>query len=159
MATTFNPEQFLSAAYTEATDTHALTCPEGEWRGQVSKLAVRQQKSKDGNEFTALDVIWEVIDDEARRLAGAEGDTKLFCRQGSILDLIEGAGGIKVLDFGKGKNVMLGRLREAFHQNQDGKHWAPNMLVGQIGMIKVKHRPNPDDPEAPFADVKGVAEL
>ena len=155
---TFNPDQFLQASYTEQTDTHALVCPEGDWRGQVSKLAVRTNKGKDGTDFTSLDVIWEVIDDEARRLAGAEGTTKLFCRQGSIIDLID-AGGSKVFDFGKGKNVMIGRLREAFHQNQSGKPWAPNMLVGQIGVIKVKHRANPDDPEAPFADVKGVTEL
>src|SRR5690242_11516909 len=157
--TTFNPDQFLQASYTEATDTHGLLCPEGDWRAQVSKLAVRTNKSKDGNEYTAMDIVWEIIDDEARKHAGAEGDTKLFCRQGGILDLIEASGGTKVLDFGRGKNVMLGRLREAFHQNHSGKPWSPSMMVGQMGIVKVKHRPNPDDPEVPYADVKAVSEL
>jgi hypothetical protein len=43
------------------------------------------------------------------------------------------------LDMGRGKNVHLNRLREAFNQNRPGQPWNPMMLVGQAARVQTKH--------------------
>ena len=55
---------------------------------------------------------------------------------------------------GKGKNVALGRLREALGQNTPGKPWSFGMLVGQVAKVAVKHRIT--DAGDTFAEVKRV---
>jgi len=57
-------------------------------------------------------------------------------RQSLMLDVrADGA-----LEFGKGKNVGLGRVREALGQNSTGRPWSFPMLGGQLAKVKVKHR-------------------
>ena len=43
------------------------------------------------------------------------------------------------LELGKGKNVDLGRLREALGQNTGG-NWSPSQLVGSSATIHVSNR-------------------
>lgn len=76
-------------------------------------------------------------------------------RQTLWLDTTESGG----LDFGKGKNVGLGRLREALGQNAPGKPWAPGMLVGGVAKVKVSHSIDKRDNVTINADVKAVLPL
>jgi len=75
-------------------------------------------------------------------------------RQTVWLDVDESGG----LDFGRGKNVQLGRLRAAVNQNNAGEPWQPNMLLGQTARCTIKHRLNTTD-NSMQADVKSVAAL
>jgi hypothetical protein len=145
---TFSPEQFLQASYSQSTDTKLIPVPEGETMGQITKLLPRfgQGKEKDR---TILDVFWEVLDDNARQVTGQDHPQ---VRQSLFLDI--GANGS--IDMSRGKNVQLGKLREALGQNADGKPWAPSMMMGGMARLSIKQRPDPDDATIMYADVRGV---
>jgi hypothetical protein len=57
---------------------------------------------------------------------------------------------------GKGKNVSLGRLREATGLNEKGRPFGFRMLVGQMARVRVKHRPDNKNPEIVYAEVDAV---
>lgn len=69
---------------------------------------------------------------------------------------ISGSGG---LDTSKGKNVGLGKLRDALGQNREGQPWSPGMLVGQVALIRVGHSIDKRDNVTVQAEVKAVAAL
>lgn len=148
MASAFNAEQFLQTQTKAANDTKLIPVPEGDHAAQISKIGIRSGV-KDGVAWHSLDVIWEVLTDEAKKVTGMD---KPQVKQGLFLDITpEGA-----LDMGKGKNVQLGKLRAALGQNKEGRAWAPNMLTGNVATILVKHRPDEKSGET-YADVKAVA--
>ena len=60
------------------------------------------------------------------------------------------------LDTSKGKNIGLGRLREAVNKNADGVPFSFEMLPGLSARISVSHRVNGEDV---YADVKSVSRL
>ena len=60
------------------------------------------------------------------------------------------------LDTSKGKNIGLGRLREAVGQNKPGQAFSFQNLPGLMAKITIKHRLVDDDT---FAEVKGTAPL
>ena len=118
--------------------------------GIIEKVAPRQWQSKDGTQSgIALDIIWLVEDAGVKQLLGRETVT---VKQGIMLDLSSSGG----LDLSKGKNVGLGRLREAVGKNEEGQPFAFSMLPGLSAKIAVSHRMNNDDT---FAEVKNVAKL
>lgn len=137
----FNPELFLNSTVNESNATELLPVPEGEYTamsGPVSAESFRDFDIKKGQNAGkkgySLDIEWTINDDGGvlKELLGREPKV----RQGIMLDL--GPGG--VIDCGKGKNVALGRTREALGQNQAGRPWSFSMLGGQVAKIKVKHR-------------------
>lgn len=142
MASVFNPDTFLNTTTTDANETTYTPVPEGEWTAVIKEIKPRAAK-----ESAILDVVWGV-DDQA--VIDATGMKNPIVRQTVFLDLTEQGG----LDKGKGKNVQLGKLREAVGQNQNGKPWQPGMLIGQVAKIKVGHRMYEGEPQA---EVKGVA--
>lgn len=144
----FNPDTFLSTETTEANATSYNPVPEGEMIGAIK--AVKPRVLADGR--AVFDVTW-IVDDEAAREATGMAEPQV--RQTIWLDVTESGG----LDFGKGKNVGLGKLREAVGQNQSGKPWAPGMLVGQLAKIKVGHSIDKRDNVTIQADVKNVTKL
>ena len=76
-------------------------------------------------------------------------------RQTIWLDLTESGS----LDFGKGRNVGLGRLRDALGQNETGKPWQPGMMVGGVAKIKVTHSIDKRDNETIQANVACTVKL
>ena len=104
----FSPEQFLDMQVTDANDTKVIPVPVGEYTGFVEEVKVRQWQSKKDPSMAglALDIQWNIDDDGVKQLLGRE---KVTVKQGVMLDLTESGG----LDMGKGKNLGLGRLREA----------------------------------------------
>ena len=145
---TFNPETFLNTEINESNATAYLPVPEGEFTGIIK--ALKPRVLSDGR--AVLDVTWVVDDEEAREATGMAEPT---VRQTLWLDLTESG----VLDFGKGKNVGLGRLRDALGQNDSGKPWQPGMLVGGVAKIKVSHSIDKRDNETIQADVRAVTKL
>jgi hypothetical protein len=145
----FNPETFLGTTTEQAGDTTYTPPPAKEYeRMQVVKVDGRQITSKKaatfGQTYTMIDVTWELIDDEARKVTGMEHPT---ARQSLFVDVLASG----ALDFSKNKNVQLGRLRDAVGQNRSGKKWAPSHLMGQFARGIIKHETNEETGE-----VRGV---
>jgi hypothetical protein len=106
----------------------------------------RQDPSKSG---MALDVTWSIDDAAVKEQLGRQ---EVTVKQGIMLDVTETGG----LDMGKGKNVSLGRLREATNLNQPGQPFGFRMLEGRPAKVKVEHRIDGDNI---YAEVKQVAKL
>lgn len=142
---TFNPDTFLNTEVTEANSTTYIPIPEGEYPALVKTIKPRSTTSGK----SILDVLWGIDDAEVVRITGND---KPVSRQSIFLDLTDSGG----LDFGKGKNVALGKLREAVGQNQSGKPWAPGMLLGQVARVKIVHR---EYEGTIIPDIRGVTAL
>ena len=126
--TQFNIEEFNNQSV-EVMSTVMENMAEADYPASVEKVDVRQYEKGD-DIYTFMDILWEIdAPDERERL----GRKKLTARQSISLDLIPGT--VK-LDYSKGKNVLLGRLREALGQNQP--NWSPSMLEGGNAMVHVK---------------------
>lgn len=144
----FNPDTFLNTETSEANATSYTPVPEGEFNASIKQIKPRVLT--DGR--AVLDVTWIVDDEQARQETGMAEPS---VRQTLWLDTTESGG----LDFGKGKNVGLGRLRDAVKQNASGKPWAPGMLIGQVAKIKVGHSIDKRDGVTVNAEVKAVTSL
>lgn len=147
----FSPEQFLDMQVTESNDTKSIPVPVGEYTAVIEEVKVRQWQSKKDPSMSGLtlDVKWSVDDSAVKELLGRD---KVTVNQGIMLDLTDSGG----LDMGKGRNVGLGRLREALGLNAPGQPFSFMMLSGRVGKVSVSHR---IDGENIFAEVKGVAKL
>lgn len=146
----FNPDTFLNSTFTDANDTQYIPVPEGEWQATVDKVEAKVVGQE--NPRPVLNVIWKVTDPAVQQVTGRAENS---VRQTIWLDVTESGG----LDFGKGKNVGLGKLRDALGQNTPGKPWAPGMLVGGVACVKVKHSIDKRDGVTINAEVSGVTKL
>jgi hypothetical protein len=151
---TFNPEVFLNSTTTEENSTELLAVPEGEYLAVSGPISAESFRSYDikkgdraGQKGYALDITWN-INDESGALKEFLGRAPT-ARQSIMLDMkIDGG-----LEFGKGRNVGLGRLREALGQNLSGRPWSFAMLGAQVAKIKVGHR---IDNSRTYVEVKDV---
>lgn len=150
----FDVTSFLDSTTTEANSTVATPVPEGEFTAIVDKIDARTWTSKKDPTMSGvtLEVIWNIDDQGVKDLLGRD---KITVKQGVMLDLTDAGS----LDFGKGRNVSLGKLREALGLNVPGQAFAPSMLVGRMGKVMVKHRIDGDKPDVIYAEVRGVAKL
>lgn len=144
----FNPEAFMGSTTTEASSTVYLPHPEGEFPARLTE--VKPNVTDKGKAY--LRITW-VTDDEGVRKTLGQAEPKVW--QTIWLDINE-AGALEV---GPGKNVQLGKLREALNQNQAGMPWSPPMLVGQVGKIRVKHSIDKRDNVTIQAEVAAVTKL
>jgi len=140
---TFDPDLFMNTQTTDANDTKFVPIPEGEYPAYVDNIEARRAGDK-----PVLELKWVINDEGVRAETGLE---KPMVRQTIWLDLTEQGG----LDSGKGKNIGLGKVREALGQNQSGRPWSPGMLIGANAFVKVGHRAGKEPGEV-FADVKAV---
>ena len=147
----FSPEQFLDMTITEANDTKATPVPAGEYTGIIDSYKARAwTSSKDPSKSgLTLDITWSIDDYDLKQTLGRD---KVTVRQGIMLDTSESGG----LDMGKGKNLGLGRLREAVDLNTAGQPFSFSMLAGRVAKVRVEHRINGDDI---YAEVKAVTKL
>jgi len=145
----FDPNQFLDMQTTESNDTKVVPVPVGEYLAMVSEVKARSWTSKSDptKSGIALDLQWEIEDANVKSLLGRD---KVTVKQGIMLDMTESGG----LDMGKGKNVGLGRVREATGLNTPGAPFAASMLTGRMAKVTVKHRV---DGDTIYAEVGGVA--
>lgn len=140
----FDKDDILNAQAEGEMDTKYTPFPEGEYPAYIAKLDTRvvgENKDK-----VVLDLFWESDDAEVAKVTGME---KSQVRQSIFLDFTESG----ALDTSKGKNVQLGKLRDALGQNNPGQPWSPAMLEGAPAIIRVEHRQYEGNT---YADVKGV---
>lgn len=147
----FSPEQLMQLEVNEANSTKSEPVPIGEYLAIIKEVKPRQWTKKDDPSVSgmALDIVWDI--DDANVKAVLDRDT-VTAKQGLMLDLTA-AGGI---DTGKGKNVGLGRLREAVGLNEPGRSFSFSQLVGRPAKIKIKHRL---DGENIYSEVDAVAKV
>lgn len=145
----FDPNTFLNTIYEEANDTKITPCPVGEYLAVASKVEPKSWASRDGSKSgVKLEILWEIDDANVKQLLGRD---KVTSRQNIMLDLNEAGTG---LDLGKGKNVGLGRLREALDLNTPGQSFAFSMIEGRLAKVMVSHRVDGEDI---YDEVKKVA--
>jgi len=150
----FDPNQFLDMQVNESNSTVSIPVPAGEYTAFVEKVDARpwvskQDPSKSG---VALDLLWSIDDASVKEFLGRD---KVTVKQGIMLDITPEGG----LDMGKGKNVGLGRVREAVDLNRAGVPFAFSMLTGRAAKVVVSHRPDKDKPDMIYAEVQAVAKL
>lgn len=142
----FSADDIMDMEVAGEMSTEYTPVPEGEYAAAITSVKVRmvgEEKDK-----PVLDIVWGIDDERVRQELGIE---KPSCRQSIFLDLNESGR----LDLSKGKNVQLGKLREAVGQNGAGP-WAIPHLDGAAAIVKISHR---EYNGSIYADVKGVAAL
>lgn len=147
----FDVENFMNLTVEGENSTKREPCPEGEYMGIIKKVDIRPWQSKDGSKSgLTLDVTWDIDDQGVKE---ALGKTEVTVRQGIMLDLTEQSG----LDMGKGKNVSLGRLREAVNMNVPGQAFSFAALPGAgPAKVKVTHRVDGEDV---YDEIRSVAKF
>ncbi len=156
MTGTFDPAAFMQTEVEGSLDTKYPTIPEGEYQGVIDKVEARTPKDS-----VIMEVFWKLDDDALREATGLDNPQ---VRQSIFLDVDAETG---MMEMGQGKNIGLGRLREALNQN-DGGAWSPNYLIGQVANVTVGCRTVTTDkegnelPEAEwktYNDVKAVTAI
>lgn len=150
----FDPKTFAQMTFSEANSTESVPVPVGEYPATVDSYEIKEWKKKDDPSQGGLKIAvsWSVDDESVKAFLGRP---KVLVRQEFLLDLTDE----NMLDFGKGKNVTLGRLREAINLNQAGQPWSFDMFVGRQAKVAVKHRQDNRDPNIIYAEVAGVTRL
>lgn len=147
----FDATAFLDATIQGANSTKVIPVPVGEYMGIIEKIEPRQWQSKDGTKTgITLDITWLIEDQAVKEYLKRETVT---CRQGVMLDTTDAGG----LDMSDGKNVGLGRLREAVGLNDPSQPFSFHNLPGRQAKVMVKHRTT--DEGDTFAEVKAVAKM
>lgn len=151
----FNADTFLNATVQAAMDTAVTPIPEGDFPFQISKVEINSGTIKNGDRagktWAQLKMRCLCLDPNvAAELGREEANQNMFV----FLDLTEDESG---LDIGTGKNVDLGKLREAVGQNDEDEEWMPSMLQGGTFLGTVKHKFREDSQDAYGEMVRWVA--
>jgi hypothetical protein len=147
MTASFDPNTFLNQTVDGAMDTKVTPCPVGEYLAIADKVEAKQWSTKDGsNSGMKVAILWDIQDDNVKALLGRD---TVKVPQDIMLDLTDEGG----LDLGKGRNVGLGRLREALGLNTPGEPFSFAMIQGRMARVAVSHRASGEDL---FHEVKKV---
>jgi len=145
----FDVETFLNTTTTESMSTAFATAPEGVFILQIEDVTAASGTSETGP-WIRLDITYSLTD---HTILESLNVRRLIVRGGRLfLDLKDDGS----LDFSEGRNVRLGRLRDAVHQNRKGQPWSPSMLKGQIVAGQIRHSPYRADPTQTIAEVVRV---
>jgi hypothetical protein len=149
----FDPNTFLSETVTGANDTKYVPVPQGEYPAIIKEVKARQMDRKDrpGEKSTVADIVYEIDDANVKQVTGLDNPT---VRQSVWLDLTPNG----KLDMSKGKNIQLGKLREALGLNDDTKPFSFDQLPGRAAIIAIEHNPGKNEGEV-FANVSKVGKL
>lgn len=138
----FDVDSFMTEEVTEALSTSLTPLDEGEYAAVVESVEV-----KTPGDYVILEALWQIDEDDAEAACGRRN---VKIKQAIFLDIVDGR-----MDTSNGKNVGLGRLREALGQN-DGSPWSPAMLEGQPALVKVVQDPDKNDSEVIYNRVVAV---
>jgi hypothetical protein len=148
----FDAEAFQNAIFTEANSTTMVPWPAGTYVGTIKKAEVRsgtvqKQGNNYGKPWAGLSVQVEV--DKSFLPEGASPVASGMV----MLDLTDAGG----LDTSKGRNIGLGRLREAAGLNSPGQAFQFGMLEGKTVKVSTGHRVDQNDPNIQYTEVKAFA--
>lgn len=148
----FNPELFLDMeADVPTLDTKRPNVPDGDYPGVIAEVKKPEPITIDGQAQFKITVIVKLDVSSVKEIVGVDS---VMRRYDGWLDL-KAEGG---LDFGSGKNIFLGKLREATGQNRPGP-WRAGMLVGQPALFKVKNKADKNDQSKIYDNIVDVASL
>lgn len=155
MSTLFDPTSFLNSPLPEANATKRIPLPVADAvPAQIieQKMVTGEQKKGEnaGKSWFKLEIKCEITDREYLDKATGQPE-KAIVTYGVMIDMNEGGG----MAFGENKNVQLGKLRAATGCNEPGKTLAH--MVGRMVRLKIGHRPDADNSDIVYEDVKGVA--
>lgn len=145
----FDPENFLHMEIEDSNATEIVPPDEGVYEAIVDNINARQFTNKNEEISTVLEIDWELMDPDGSQQEKT-GRDKITARQGIFLDLTEDGR----IDTSEGRNVQLGRLREALGMNEGRFSFAD--LKGQQAKVLVQHRTTDN---GTFPDVKKVASM
>lgn len=145
MESAFDPKMLLQSTFTEASSLVRIPIPIGEHLAVIEKIGMSSGTGKDGKVWARLDLTYNL---DSQAVKDALGRDKVTLNQGIMLDRTPEGG----LDFSKGRNVTLGRLRESVGLNTPGAPFGFGMLEGKVLKIVVGHTPS-DRPGAQPGDV------
>jgi len=154
----FDAGTFMNQTIDAQLDTQIKQCPEGEFRAMIDDFDEKAFRTftsqKNGNDYTVFSPPF-VIQDQAVQ-ADLGRDKVVVFHKGMFIDVGVDGG----LDFSKGKNVDLGKLREAVNQNVAGQPWSFNHLKGAGPvMVRVVHEADANDAEKKYARVTRVTRI
>lgn len=144
----FDPTTFLNQTFEGANDTVSIPCPAGEYLAIADKTDVKSWQSRDGSSSgLKVEILWDIQDESVKELLGRES---VKVPQQQMLDLTDTG----ALDMGKGKNIGLGRIREATDLNDPTQGFAFGMITGRMAKVVVSHREHEGNL---YAEIKRVA--
>lgn len=147
----FDPNTFLNITTEEVNDTKSIPCPVGEYLGLAEKIDIKPWAKKDGSDSgLKLEILWDIQDENVKALLDRD---KVVVKQDQMLDVVEDGAGGYMLDMGKGKNIGLGRIREALDLNTPGQPFAFSMIQGRLATVLVSHRVSGEDV---FGEIKKI---
>lgn len=162
----FDADSFMNQTVDGELDTVISQPPEGDYRAMIGEFTsengfrtfISQKEGKNqGREFTIFQPPFVLQDDP--RLAEVKqarnSDQITVFHKGMFLDLTDQGG----LDMSKGKNVDLGRLRDAVGQNQTPGWKFSNLIGAGPVMVKVIHEKDANDETKKFARVNRVVKI
>lgn len=137
----FNAESFLSQTIEKVLDTKRIPMPEGDHDElMVKDLAITSGTAKaSGDLWVRLKVKLVNIDPnvKAEMKLGEDGEPTVYWEE--FLDVDENGG----LDTSDGRNIKLGKLRQACGQNSS-EEWSMMDLKGAVTGGRIKHSFNKD---------------
>src|SRR6478735_2962768 len=117
----FNPQAFMEATIQGALDTRRVPCPQGDFPGVIEKIEPKSGENKQGERvgqtWAALEVTYKL---EHPEITSVTGLPFALSRQCVMIDITDEGG----MDRSKGKNIRVGKLREACNENDAGKPFA-----------------------------------
>jgi hypothetical protein len=154
----FDAGTFMNQSVDAQLDTQIKQCPEGEFRAMIDDFGedawrTFQGKKDPSKDYTMFAPPFVIQDPGVQAELGR--DKVVVYHKGIFIDIGPDGG----LDTAKGKNVDLGRLRDAVGQNKPGP-WNFNMLKGAGPvMVKVIHEPDQHDTEKKYARISKVVKI
>lgn len=137
MTSPFDPTVYSQMTFSQKASTESFPVPVGEHVCTIkeAKLSAWEKKDKSaGGLKVTFALECEDADGSIKEVTGRD---KASLRYEFILDMTEDGNG---LDFGKGKNIRLGRIQEAVGI-ADGQPWSFDSFAGRRLIAKVKHEP------------------
>jgi hypothetical protein len=149
----FDVNAFMNENIDTPLDTRLDPIPEGEHMGQIGigekdVDVVAGVSAKTQKPWLRVDMFIDLTDPN---LAATLKREKVRVRYSVMIDLNEQG----KLDTRPQRNINLGKLRDAVGQNKPGP-WNFNMLKGMPIKVKVKQKPNENDPTSPYSEVVAV---
>lgn len=108
-----------------------------------------------GRPVAAFELVWLLQDDQLKADLNMD---EVRCRQRFVLDLTRPQDQGGRIDWGPNKNQALKDTMVALNLNST-KNFSLANLKHQIGWVVVRHRPNAENPDRPYAEVVRVRDL
>jgi len=144
----FNADVLLNAATESKMSTSIPPMPNGDFIFTITGVEFKNPK----DDMVVLEAKVECIDPEVCAVTGMNPTkSKISC----FCDLTDSG----LLDDAEGKNVQIGKLREAVGQNEAGTPWTPMMLVGAQLRGKVAQEPDKKDPTIIRSNIVATARI